>query len=369
MSKKPAEIQSEEQKSVFLQSLDDLKSDDLAPKTKKKTKAGVILEKIAWGAAALVMFGVFLYAGSLALRDTVDYFKAEHIFDNIAGHYSPVTGKSEIPIVLKIGAQMYPIPGFDKLAEGSAVYPDETPSVVVPSLNPGGDDGETTPDPGETTVPEPEPDPNISEEKLESFRASLEALRKSTRNKDVFAWIYIPGTNINYPVVIASQSNPNYYLNYGVDKEWNHAGSIFMDYRLDRNLLNNRFTVFYGHNIRTKGTMFNRLIEFYEKPGMFEKYRYVYVYTEEAALKYETFSVYEDHGYNSPSISILNLSDAAFLNKILAIQNASRYERKGLSLKATDHVLMLYTCSNELSVVTDNDIRCMVFGVLVDLTV
>ena len=44
--------------------------------------------------------------------------------------------------------------------------------------------------------------------------ASLKA-----KNEDVYAWINIPNTNINYPVV-QSNVDDNYYLNRSIDKKY-----------------------------------------------------------------------------------------------------------------------------------------------------
>src|SRR5574344_291227 len=46
---------------------------------------------------------------------------------------------------------------------------------------------------------------------------------------DTVGWIYVGGTNINYPVVQAG--NNDYYLDHSFDETWNDAGWIFMDYR------------------------------------------------------------------------------------------------------------------------------------------
>ncbi len=55
----------------------------------------------------------------------------------------------------------------------------------------------------------------------------FEALKEI--NPDIVAWIYIEGTNINYPVV---QSEDNsYYLNRLFNGIYSKVGSIFMDYR------------------------------------------------------------------------------------------------------------------------------------------
>lgn len=79
------------------------------------------------------------------------------------------------------------------------------------------------------------------------------ALKK--KNKDTVAWIYVPNTKVNYPVV--QQHNNSYYLNHSFNKKANVAGWIFADYR-DSFTTFKRNTVIYGHG-RTDDVMFGSL--------------------------------------------------------------------------------------------------------------
>ena len=338
---------------LFKESLINLTSDDLEPEKKEKKEKSGVFGRILWGLLALALFGVFVYSASLAVGNVVDYVRSQKDLEDIAGKFSPVSNLSEAPANLKQGSATYAIADFQTMEAGKAFYPvtEETPEAL-PEFNPGSDRSG-------------KPDPNLTTEKYEQFKTQLANLQAACNNEDIFAWVYIPGTNIDYPVVIASAAKPEYYLKYDVSKKYNTAGSIYMDYRNDRNLLVNQFTVFYGHNIRTRGTMFNRLIEFTNEE-MFNNYRYIYVYTLNAALKYEIFSIYEAHSKESPTITINNFSESKFYEKISAIKDQSLFQREGLELDGRDHVLMLYTCANTASALTNNDIRCFLTGVLVD---
>ena len=74
------------------------------------------------------------------------------------------------------------------------------------------------------------------------------------KNSDTVGFINVRGTNINYPIVQASDND--YYLNHAFDKSYNEAGWVYMDYR------NNNFTDFntiiYGHG-RLNKTVFGSL--------------------------------------------------------------------------------------------------------------
>lgn len=77
-------------------------------------------------------------------------------------------------------------------------------------------------------------------------------------NPDIVGWIYIEGTNINYPVVQGPDNS--YYLYRLFDGTSNGAGSIFMDYRNTPDMTQ-RNTVLYGHHMQN-GTMFHQITKY-----------------------------------------------------------------------------------------------------------
>ncbi len=75
------------------------------------------------------------------------------------------------------------------------------------------------------------------------------------KNSDTVAWVQVKGTNINYPVVQTNDNN--YYLNHSFNKTKNTSGWIFMDFRNNKDELNQN-TILYAHS-RVNGTMFGTL--------------------------------------------------------------------------------------------------------------
>ena len=80
-------------------------------------------------------------------------------------------------------------------------------------------------------------------------------------NSDIVAWIYIEGTSVNYPVVQGADNY--YYLRRMTNREYNNAGSIFMDYRNHAGFSDSH-TVLYGHNMEN-GTMFADIYNYQEQ--------------------------------------------------------------------------------------------------------
>ena len=75
-------------------------------------------------------------------------------------------------------------------------------------------------------------------------------------NPDIYAWIKVPGTVIDYPIVQSGTDN-SYYLNHSVEHDENKAGAIFTeDY--NTKTFEDPNTVIYGHGM-ANGSMFDGL--------------------------------------------------------------------------------------------------------------
>lgn len=106
-------------------------------------------------------------------------------------------------------------------------------------------------------------------------------------NPDVVAWVYIPGTDIDYPVV--HTDNNEKYLNTTFDGKGNRCGAIFMDY-LNAGNLSDRNIIFYGHHMRN-GSMFAQLTRFKQEPFFWEN-REVWVFTPQRSYRLMIIATY-----------------------------------------------------------------------------
>ena len=110
------------------------------------------------------------------------------------------------------------------------------------------------------------------------------------QNKDIYAWIVIPGTVIDYPV-LQHPEEMDYYLQHNLDGSKGRPGCIYTQ-RMNSKDWSDRNTVLYGHNMQI-GTMFAGLHEF-EDAGFFEENQYIHIYSEDGRiLVYEIFAAYE----------------------------------------------------------------------------
>lgn len=183
-------------------------------------------------------------------------------------------------------------------------------------------------------------------EDKEYFEVNFEQLR--LQNGDAVAWIYSPGTLINYPVL--QHEDNAYYLTRQIDGTYNSNGSIFVDCRSAPDFTD-RNTIIYGHHMRS-GNMFASLVN-YKKSGFYEGHDHMYIMTPQVTYRVDLLcgTVVEP---DDPIYSSEPTQDA-----IVSCMNRSTF-RSSMALPAEDaRIVTLSTCSYEFK-----DARYVVLGVL-----
>lgn len=105
-------------------------------------------------------------------------------------------------------------------------------------------------------------------------------------NADIYAWIEIPGTAINYPVV-QSPNDDGYYLNHTIEGQEGYPGAIYTECQNAKDFSDYN-TVIYGHNMKD-GSMFMGL-HAYEDPQYLKEYNEVIIYTPNHQYTYRIFA-------------------------------------------------------------------------------
>lgn len=210
---------------------------------------------------------------------------------------------------------------------------------------------ETTAAPAETKVTKPEVDTDTTENPVNL--AELSAM-----NPDIYAWIYIPDTNVNYPVA-QSDEDDNFYLEHDVYKNYSFPGTIYSQ-ACNSLSFNDRVTVLYGHNM-LNGSMFATLHNFSDET-FFNEHPYFYIYTADRKLTYEVVSAFE---YDSRHImnSFDFKDDAVFqdwLDEAKNPRSVNSNVRDSVNLSLDSKLVVLSTCLNY------GDGRYLVQGVLVN---
>lgn len=105
------------------------------------------------------------------------------------------------------------------------------------------------------------------------------------QNEDVVGWLYSEDTVINYPVVQGTDND--FYLEHLVNKEWNGAGTLFIDYQCE-NPLQDFNTILYGHHMKD-GSMFQSLVNYRDTEGYYKEHAVMQLYTPEQDYDLEIF--------------------------------------------------------------------------------
>ena len=100
------------------------------------------------------------------------------------------------------------------------------------------------------------------------------------QNGDVTAWLYLPDSVINYPVL--QHGDNDYYLTRQIAGSYNKNGSIFMDYRCASDF-SDRNTIIYGHHMRT-GNMFGKLVN-YKSDSYYQQHDHMYIMTPQVTYR------------------------------------------------------------------------------------
>lgn len=182
-------------------------------------------------------------------------------------------------------------------------------------------------------------------------------------NPDIKAWITIPNTQIDYPVMqntSATEEHDTYYLDHTVEGASGLPGAIYIE-PINADDFTDSNTVIYGHNMKN-GTMFGDLHKF-EDDTFFEENQYVYIVTPEKSLVYQVFAViiYDDrHITGSYGVNDVDAYQA-FLDSLEENRNMGDMFREGVEVTTEDRIITMSTCIKDKS-----ENRLLVEAVLVD---
>lgn len=162
-------------------------------------------------------------------------------------------------------------------------------------------------------------------------------------NKDIYAWITVPGTLVDYPVLQSEEDN--YYLDRNLDHSTGYPGCIYTN-SCNVKTFDDLHTVLYGHNMKND-TMFGSLHD-YERSENFEANRIIYVYTKEKRLTYEIYGAVKFTDVYIPTVYGTNsvAGNGQFLQDL--VTNAENYLSVShiaeMEVEAEDKLITLSTC-------------------------
>lgn len=110
-------------------------------------------------------------------------------------------------------------------------------------------------------------------------------------NPDIVAWVYMPGTIINYPVA-HKDGDSEYYLHHNFSLGEGSFGAEFGSIMLsgeNAGDFSDEVNILYGHHMRN-GSMFALFAEFRDS-AIFNEHRTIYLLTPEGNYRLQTFAV------------------------------------------------------------------------------
>ena len=180
---------------------------------------------------------------------------------------------------------------------------------------------------------QPQPPINVDFDKLRSV------------NEDVVGWIYVEALDdISYPVVQGKDNDT--YLHRTYEKNYNFAGTIFVDYENSRDFSDCN-TLVYGHNMKN-GSMFGHLRKFVQDKETYQKSKYFWILTPEKNFRYEIVSAYTT-GVNSDTYTLFKGPGDEFQEYLKKIKDYSEIATEEKDLTIKDKIVTLSTCTGNES--------------------
>lgn len=192
-----------------------------------------------------------------------------------------------------------------------------------------------------------EPDSDVATESAEDVPAPIENPYKDSylANKDMHAWLQIPGTNVDYPVMWTPEDE-NKYLYLDFNGKDNKNGSLLLDTDSCLSPLSTNLII-HGHNMKS-GAMFGNLTD-YEDENYYQNHKNIILYTEECQRNYEIVAVFRSQVYKKSDqvFKFYKFFQAdtreEFDDFYNNIKNLSLYDT-GVTASFGDHFLTLSTC-------------------------
>ena len=185
-------------------------------------------------------------------------------------------------------------------------------------------------------APEPEPI-------LETVPQKIDFQGLWAVNPDAYAFIEIPGTQVNYPVMQSSTQEEDYYLNVTFEGVAALPGSIYSR-MVNAKDFTDPITVIYGHDM-LDGSYFGDLKNYVDR-NFFDTYRDMYIYLPERQLHYQIIAevVYGDMLISDSHDLKIPESVITFVDELKSIQEAQNQYAEDMTVSSEDRLVALSTC-------------------------
>ena len=221
----------------------------------------------------------------------------------------------------------------------------------------------------QTPVPTNPKDDSTSSSSAETSSASkpelpdnpIDFAKLRKKNSDIYAWITVPDTKVNYPVLQNPMDN-SFYLNHNEDKEEAPSGAVFTEL-YNKKDFTDPVTMVYGHN--GYGDTFFTTLHNYRDQEFFDEHPEFYIYTPGHIYTYTVASAYIADDRHIFSVYNFSKEDQLLQFEYDITHSGSVYSavREGVELDENSRFVVLSTCN---PVEIGHTGRFLVCGVLTD---
>lgn len=164
-------------------------------------------------------------------------------------------------------------------------------------------------------------------------------------NPEVAGWIYIPGTNVNYPIMSSTEQEK--YLRRDMWGRHTTPGSIFADAK-NASDLSDEHVVLYGHHLPWE-SMFTPVSRYLTDDGFMEQHRTIYIETPTTTYVLSVIGTHKVQPTQTDEVTVSFADDLAFQRlvdgKLAADKDAGRdtgdYDRSTIG-----KMFSLITCAD-----------------------
>lgn len=169
----------------------------------------------------------------------------------------------------------------------------------------------------------------------------LSFLELQKLNPEVFAWLTVYGTHIDYPV--AQGADNLKYINTNAEGNYSLSGCIFLDKDCSRDF-SDFSSILYGHHME-KDTMFGEIGRFASK-NYFDVRRYGALYYGGRAHGLEFFAFVHADAYDDAIFRTRITGQSQRQAYLELLAQASTHTRAEVSVTPDDQIVLLSTCSS-----------------------
>ena len=163
-------------------------------------------------------------------------------------------------------------------------------------------------------------------------------------NNDFAAWLQIPGTDIDYPVVLTN--DVDYYLDHTFTGEESIIGCLFSLGRTDYEAPSQNIAIYGHHMRRSRSTTMFQPLHNYKKASFRSEHFTIHLDTLHGSRSYTVFAVINkrESDWDASAADFSSQDEyQAFLDRAL---EWSLYDT-GVSVTTDDHILTLITCDRD----------------------